>query len=63
MPVSFYMIVKSLATFFNVIFVYFYFNEKTSPRALFCCLIIIVGFITGIQNENQSGNFPKKIKS
>lgn len=55
-PVSFYMIVKSLATFFNVILVYLYFNEKTSLRASLCCLVIIVGFLTGINTENQLSN-------
>jgi len=54
------MIVKSLATFFNVILVYLYFNEKTSLRASLCCLVIIVGFLTGINTENQLSNVKKK---
>lgn len=55
-PVSFYMIVKSLATFFNVVLVYLYFNERTSPRAMLGCSIIIIGFLMGIKTENQLSN-------
>lgn len=56
-PVSFYMIVKSLATFFNVVLVYVYFSEKTSPKALFGCSVIIAGFLLGIRTENSLSKF------
>lgn len=53
--VSFYMIVRSLSTVFNVILVYIYFGDRTSMRAIGCCAIITVGFILGIQQE-QTGD-------
>jgi len=54
--VSFYMVVRSLTTVFNVVMTYIFFGEKTSMRALVCCGIIILGFILGIDQENGLGS-------
>ncbi len=50
------MIVRSLSTVFNVILIYIYFGEKTSPRAIACCALITIGFLIGIQQENGKSN-------
>jgi solute carrier family 35 (GDP-fucose transporter), member C1 len=55
-PISFYMIAKSLATFFNLVLVYVYFGEKTSIRAISCCVIITIGFCLGINQEKISNS-------
>ena len=61
--VSFYMVVRSLSTVFNVILVYIYFGERTSVKALACCGIITIGFFMGVQQEKGDGNILKfKIK-
>lgn len=53
--ISFYMVVRSLTTVFNVILTYWFFGEKTSQKALGCCGIIIVGFFLGIDQEKGLG--------
>lgn len=53
--ISFYMVVRSLTTVFNVILTYWFFGEKTSQKALGCCGIIILGFILGIDQEKGLG--------
>jgi GDP-fucose transporter C1 len=53
--VSFYMVVRSLTTVFNVLLTYFFFGERTSNKAMFCCLIIIAGFLLGIDQEKGLG--------
>jgi len=53
--ISFYMVVRSLSTVFNVILTYLFFGEKTSQKALGCCGIIIAGFLLGIDQEKGLG--------
>ena len=53
--VSFYMVVRSLTTVFNVMLTYVFFGEKTSMKALACCSMIIVGFLLGIDQEKGLG--------
>eukprot|EP00096_Caligus_rogercresseyi_P011510 TRINITY_DN4535_c0_g1_i3.p1 TRINITY_DN4535_c0_g1~~TRINITY_DN4535_c0_g1_i3.p1 ORF type:complete len:326 (+),score=68.75 TRINITY_DN4535_c0_g1_i3:148-1125(+) len=53
--VSFYYIGRSLTTVFNVLFTYFLLGEKTSIKAIGCCLLIIAGFLLGVNQENAIG--------
>ena len=39
---------RSLTTVFNVFFTYIILGQKTSFRAIVCCVIIIFGFWLGI---------------
>jgi len=54
--VSFYYIGRSLTTVFNVIFTYLILGQKTTTRAILCCVTIIFGFWLGIDQENESGS-------
>jgi len=54
--VSFYMVVRSLTTIFNVLLTYIFFGERTSFRAMGCCGFIIGGFLLGIDQEKGLGN-------
>ena len=49
--VSFYNVARSLTLVFNVILSYLWMGETTSPRVLLTLLIIILGFIVGIDGE------------
>lgn len=51
--VAFYFVVRSLTTVFNVILTYLVLEEKTSPQAIMCCLVIIVGFVMGVDQESK----------
>ena len=53
--VSFYFIGRSLTTVFNVATTYFILGEKTSIRAIACCVVIIVGFWLGVDQEGETG--------
>lgn len=53
--ISFYMVVRSLTTVFNVLLTYWFFGVKTSAKALGCCGIIICGFLLGIDQEKGLG--------
>lgn len=54
--ISFYMVVRSLTTVFNVILTYIFFGERTSQKALGCCAVIILGFLMGIDQEKGLGS-------
>lgn len=54
--VSFYMVVRSLTTVFNVVLTYFFFGERTSIKAMLCCGMIIFGFLLGIDQEKGLGS-------
>ena len=47
---------RSLTTVFNVIFTYLILGQKTTTRAILCCVTIIFGFWLGIDQENESGS-------
>ena len=47
---------RSLTTVFNVIFTYLILGQKTTTRAIMCCVTIIFGFWLGIDQENESGS-------
>jgi solute carrier family 35 (GDP-fucose transporter), member C1 len=53
--ISFYMVARSLSPFFNMILIYAIFGEKTSFKAVFGCLVLILGFIVGIDQEKNTG--------
>ena len=53
--VSFYYIGRSLTTVFNVATTYLVLGEKTSYRAVICCVVIIVGFWMGVDQEGETG--------
>jgi len=55
--VAFYFVSRSLTTVFNVILVYFILNETTSWKAISCCIIIIIGFALGVDQEGFSSSF------
>ncbi|XP_054273873.1 GDP-fucose transporter 1-like [Macrosteles quadrilineatus] len=53
--VAFYYVGRSLTTVFNVLFTYLVLHEKTSIRCIVCCIIIVAGFLMGVNEENGSG--------
>lgn len=53
--VSFYNVGRSLTTVFNVICTFLILGQKTSFKAMFCCAIIISGFLMGVDQEGNSG--------
>ena len=54
--VAFYFVSRSLTTVFNVAFTYLLINEQVSRGALFCCALIVLGFILGIDQESVIGS-------
>ena len=53
--VSFYYIGRSLTTVFNVATTYLVLGERTSFRAVLCCVVIVVGFWMGVDQEGETG--------
>ena len=53
--VSFYYIGRSLTTVFNVATTYLFLGERTSFRAVLCCVVIVVGFWLGVDQEGETG--------
>uniref|UniRef100_A0A1B6F945 Sugar phosphate transporter domain-containing protein n=1 Tax=Cuerna arida TaxID=1464854 RepID=A0A1B6F945_9HEMI len=54
--VAFYYVGRSLTTVFNVLFTYIVLHEKTSKRCIICCLVIISGFLLGVNEEHDTGS-------
>merc|ERR1712223_1706612 len=54
--VSFYYIGRSLTTVFNVVFTYLVLGQKTSFNSIICCIVIILGFWLGVDQESNSGS-------
>uniref|UniRef100_A0A0N5AVF3 TPT domain-containing protein n=1 Tax=Syphacia muris TaxID=451379 RepID=A0A0N5AVF3_9BILA len=54
--VSFYYIGRSLTTVFNVICTYLILGQTTSLKAITCCLVIIGGFLLGVNQEDVAGS-------
>ncbi|XP_041348516.1 GDP-fucose transporter 1-like [Gigantopelta aegis] len=54
--VAFYYVGRSLTTVFNVILSYVMLKQTTSLKAIVCCLIIIAGFVLGVDQEGVSGS-------
>lgn len=53
--VSFYYVGRSLTTVFNVVCTYLILGQRTSARAIICCLVIVAGFLMGVDQEDASG--------
>ncbi|XP_071492174.1 GDP-fucose transporter 1-like [Diadema antillarum] len=53
--VAFYNVGRSLTTVFNVSLSYFMLKQTTSFRAILCCVIIIAGFLVGVNEEGSLG--------
>ncbi|KAK3740599.1 hypothetical protein QZH41_009716, partial [Actinostola sp. cb2023] len=56
--VSFYNVGRSLTTVFNVICTYVILGQKTSIKAVVCCLVIISGFLIGVDQEGSTTKIP-----
>ncbi|KAH7721938.1 GDP-fucose transporter [Aphelenchoides avenae] len=54
--VSFYYVGRSLTTVFNVICSYVILGHQTSAKAIICCLVIIGGFLLGVNQEDVAGS-------
>uniref|UniRef100_A0A8D8TJV5 GDP-fucose transporter 1 n=1 Tax=Cacopsylla melanoneura TaxID=428564 RepID=A0A8D8TJV5_9HEMI len=55
--VAFYYVSRSLTTVFNVILTYVILKERTSPLAIFSCVVIFIGFSLGVNQEGVAGSF------
>lgn len=53
--VAFYNVGRSLTTVFNVSLSYFVLKQTTSFKAIMCCIIIIGGFLLGVNQEGSLG--------
>ncbi|XP_066284447.1 GDP-fucose transporter 1-like isoform X2 [Branchiostoma lanceolatum] len=53
--VAFYTVGRSLTTVFNVVLTYFVLKQTTSLKAIICCLVIISGFVLGVDQEGAAG--------
>ncbi|KFM67563.1 GDP-fucose transporter 1, partial [Stegodyphus mimosarum] len=58
--VPFYYIGRSLTTVFNVILTFTVLHLRVSLKALACCIVIIFGFILGVNEEGVSGSLSVK---
>ncbi|RWS23367.1 GDP-fucose transporter 1-like protein [Leptotrombidium deliense] len=54
--VAFYFVGRSLTTVFNVLFTYYFLGEQTSRNAIICCLVIVLGFFLGVDQESVGGS-------
>uniref|UniRef100_A0A914CPP5 Sugar phosphate transporter domain-containing protein n=1 Tax=Acrobeloides nanus TaxID=290746 RepID=A0A914CPP5_9BILA len=54
--VSFYYVGRSLTTVFNVACSYVILGQQTSKPAIVCCLVIIGGFLLGVNQEDVAGS-------
>lgn len=55
--VAFYYVGRSLTTIFNVILSYTFLKEKQSVQSIICCLVIICGFLLGVDQESLTDTF------
>ncbi|XP_065076092.1 GDP-fucose transporter 1 [Ochlerotatus camptorhynchus] len=55
--VAFYYVGRSLTTVFNVVLTYLLLGQKTSGNAVLCCLLIVVGFWIGVDQESLTESF------
>lgn len=54
--ISFFQIARSLTLVFTVIFTYFLLHKSQSMKVVLCCLVVVIGFIMGIDQEKLTGN-------
>ncbi|KAK8795362.1 hypothetical protein WA588_004207 [Blastocystis sp. NMH] len=50
-PVSFYLVARSLTIVFNVVLSYLFLHIRTSFKVILCCLVVIFGFFIGAEGE------------
>ncbi|XP_035780288.1 GDP-fucose transporter 1-like [Anopheles albimanus] len=55
--VAFYYVGRSLTTVFNVILTYALLGQRTSYNATLCCVLIILGFWIGVDQESLTESF------
>ncbi|XP_067617325.1 GDP-fucose transporter 1 [Eurosta solidaginis] len=55
--VAFYYVGRSLTTVFNVILTYILLRQKTSPKAIICCVFVVLGFLLGVDQESLTEQF------
>ncbi|CRK92354.1 CLUMA_CG005934, isoform A [Clunio marinus] len=55
--VAFYYVGRSLTTIFNVILTYIFLRERQSAKSIVCCLVIIAGFLLGVDQESLTETF------
>lgn len=60
--ISIFLVGRSLTTVFNVICSYLILGEKTSRESTICCLVIVLGFILGVNQEEMTGVFFRQSK-
>ncbi|XP_798515.2 GDP-fucose transporter 1 [Strongylocentrotus purpuratus] len=53
--VAFYNVGRSLTTVFNVSLSYFVLKQTTSMKAILCCVVIVSGFLLGVNQEGSLG--------
>jgi len=58
--VAFYTIARSQVTLFALLFTYLILGQKTSFKACLCCLIIVFGFVLGVDQEGDLGSLSVK---
>lgn len=55
--VAFYYVGRSLTTIFNVLLSYIFLKERQSLQSILCCLVIIAGFLLGVDQESLTETF------
>ncbi|XP_037949877.1 GDP-fucose transporter 1 [Teleopsis dalmanni] len=55
--VAFYYVGRSLTTVFNVILTYILLHQRTSCKSIFCCAVIVFGFLLGVDQESLTDSF------
>jgi len=58
--VAFYTIARSQVTLFSLLFTYLILGQKTSFKACLCCLVIVFGFVLGVNQEGDLGSLSVK---
>ncbi|CAD6995041.1 unnamed protein product [Ceratitis capitata] len=55
--VAFYYIGRSLTIVFNVVLTYTLLRQKTSYKAIICCVFVVFGFLLGVDQESITAQF------
>ncbi|XP_054743621.1 GDP-fucose transporter 1 [Anastrepha obliqua] len=55
--VAFYYVGRSLTTVFNVVLTYVLLRQKTSFKAIICCVFVVFGFLLGVDQESITTQF------
>ncbi|KAG5671737.1 hypothetical protein PVAND_001917 [Polypedilum vanderplanki] len=55
--VAFYYVGRSLTTIFNVLLSYIFLRERQSAKSIICCIVIIAGFLLGVDQESLTETF------